>query len=514
MLLVLAALGCEEDPPPSETAVEVTPVSPRLARLSVRQYRNTIRDLLGDEVALPSTLEPDVKAEGLVAVGATVASVSARGVELYEEGARAIAEQVMGDPALRAGVVTCAPSPACTEAFVVSFGRRVWRRPLVAEEVEALGGIAAEAEAAGEDGLAWALTALLQSPNFLFRAEIGAGGRYGGYEMASRLSYFLWNTTPDDALLDAAEAGVLDTPEGIAAQARRLVEHRRARAGWRNFVSEWLDLYALDELRKDPNVYKHFNTELGGMAREETLRVAEWLVFDAVGDFRDLLTTRTTFVNRRLAAIYNVPSPVEEGYGRIELPAGGERAGLLGQVGVLARYAHPVATSSTLRGKFVQEVLLCRHLPLPPSDLNVAIPEVSEDAPTLRDRLAVHREVKACASCHDLMDPIGLSLERFDGIGRYRVEENGARIDAHGQLDGVPYDDALGLARTIREHEAFGPCVVRRVYSYATGHAPEDGELETLRFLSERFAESGYDAKALLFEVATSEAFRSVAAVR
>lgn len=519
MLCVL--LACEEGPPPVAGTVALEPAEPRLSRLTVRQYRNTVRDLLGDGLALPPTLEPDVRVEGFAAIGASVATVSGRGVELYEEAAQSLAEQVMDDPALRDAVVTCTPEGPvdadCAEAFVVGFGRRAWRRPLEPVEVEALVSIAGQgADALGDfhAGLAYALSALLQSPNFLFRSELGQGGTYTGHEMASRLSYFLWNSTPDDALLDAAASGRLDTPAGIAAQVRRLIESDRARAGFRNFVSEWLDLYTLDELRKDPNVYKHFSTQLGGMAREETLRVAEHLVFDEGADFRDLLTTRTTFVNRRLAAIYNVPSPVVEGYGRVELPRGGPRAGLLGQVSILARYAHPVATSSTLRGKFVREVLLCQQMPLPPADLNVAIPEATERAPTLRDRLAVHREVEVCATCHDLMDPIGLSLERFDGIGRFRVEENDATIDPSGELDGRTYDDALGLSGAVAASPLFAPCVVRRLYSYASGHAPERGEAETLAFLEARFEESGYQIEALLFDIATSDAFRAAGAVQ
>lgn len=531
LLIVLLALpACEEGPPPDPVragagaAPQIVPAAPRLSRLTRARYLNSLRDLLGDDLALPSALEPDVEADGLLAIGAGTAAVSPRGIELYEDAAFHVAEQVMGDPARRKRVVPCTPAgtadAACARAFVEQLGRRAWRRPLVAEEVEPLVEVATAAARTLDDfhgGLAYALAALLQSPSFLYRVEVGAPGpdgvrRHTGYEMASRLSYFLWNTTPDDLLLAAAESGALDTPAGVAAQARRLIDDPRARQGVRNLFAEYLDLRALDELRKDPNVYKHFSADLGGLAREETLRVIEHLVFEADADYRELLTTRQTFLDRRLAAIYNVPAAGPEGFGAVELPADGPRVGLLGHVSVLARFAHPVSTSPTLRGRFIRDVLLCQPLPPPPANLNTALPEPDARARTLRERLDAHRTDPFCANCHAAMDPPGLGLEQFDGVGRFRLLDNDEPIDPSGELDGVPFADARELAEVVAAHERLVPCLVDRVFGYATGREPSRQDAAVLADLERQFAEEGHRVKALLYAVATSEAFRRVGA--
>ncbi len=525
-LVALALVGLTacakkaDDPPLDLTALpDGNPAEAHLTRLTAAQYRNTVRDVLGEGLALPPQLEPDLPSAGLVAIGASESTISGWGVEQYENGAFSLAAQVMDDAARRDALVPCSPAgvtdDACAEAFVEAVGLRLWRRPLTSEESAALVAIANDAASTlGDfyDGLEFALAGLLQSPNFLFRAELGEGGRYDDFEMASRLAFFLWNTAPDEALLAAAAAGELTTEEGLAAQARRMIDDDRARDGVRQFFTDMFELYELDALAKDPKLFVHFSTDVGGYAREETLRLIEYLVFDKDADYRDLLVTNETFVNRHLAAIYSVPAGAREGFARVKLPESSGRRGLLGHLSFLGLQSHPAASSAVLRGLFVRRVLLCQEIPPPPVDVNTALPEPSDSARTLRERNKIHLENPSCAQCHNFMDPIGLGFENFDGLGRWREKDNGAVIDASGTLDGVTFTNPRELAQAVRDHDNVGICLTRTLYRYATSHVEQADEGQLIVALSERFAQQGYRVKALLFDIVTSPGFAKVEA--
>ena len=196
-----------------------------------------------------------------------------------------------------------------------------------------------------------------------------------------------------------------------------------------------------------------------------------------------------------------------DGFGWTTLPSDGQRQGLLGQVSILALYSHATSTSVTLRGIFVREVMLCQDIPAPPSDVDTSIPEVSEDALTMRERVAAHLEDPACASCHQFTDPIGLGLENFDAIGRWRTQENGATIDPAGDLDGDAFTDVVSMADALADHPALGPCLSQTLLRYSTG-SPLSEELEELaQWHGEGFAESGYRVLPHMREIALSPAF-------
>ena len=364
-------------------------------------------------------------------------------------------------------------------------------------------------------GLAFGIAALLESPHFLYRPAVGepdptqAGRRrYTSVEMASRLSFFLWNSTPDDALLDAAEKGSLTDPAALTKEVTRMLASPRAHAGLRNFVTEYLRLDKLDQLSKDPTIFTHFNPDVGPAAREETLRDFEHLVFDLDGDYRDLFTSRRTFVNPKLASLYEVLAPKADGFAEVELPADIPRRGLLGQVSFLSLYAHPTSSSATLRGKLIRTVLLCGTVPPPPVNVNTALPEPSATALTLREREKVHLSDPFCAGCHVQMDPIGLGLENFDGLGGYRRKDHGAPIDPSGDLDGAAFANAVELADRVRNHPALGRCFVRRMYEYATAFVEQPAETPVLTALADDFAASGYRIKSLMLTISTSPGFR------
>jgi hypothetical protein len=247
---------------------------------------------------------------------------------------------------------------------------------------------------------------------------------------------------------------------------------------------------------------------LGTSAREETLLGFETLAFDDDGDLRDLVTTRRTFVNRELATLYDIPAPARDGFGEYTFGEESLRVGLLGQASFLALNAHPVSTSPTLRGKFLQEVLLCRVLPGPPADVDTSIPPPTEVAPTLRDRVLQHLEDPSCASCHQMMDPMGLGLENFDGIGRFRTHDEGAEIDASGDLDGVEFVDPVGLAQAIHDHERFAPCLVKTLVRYSNGHTEGFGELDGLDWLAGEFTFRKHRLGPLVEDLTLSPIFR------
>jgi hypothetical protein len=527
------SLGCagepEGAPPPAPFSVEEPaprPPEATIQRLTTSAYRRTIADLFGPGVVLPS-IEPDVEQEGLLRIGAANAAISPRGVEQFEAAATAIAEQANADGALREGV--CEPvapdDAACAAAVLGPWGRRIWRRPLTSEELDVLVGLATgagETLADFDAGVTMALAALLQSPYFLYRIELGdpdapptaEGGRpYGNWELASRLSYTLWDTTPDDALLDAAARGDLTDEAGLAAQVDRMLADPRAREGFRAFISELLTLHKLDALVKDPSIFPAMRADVGPSAREETLAAVEALVFDRDDDIRTWLTTRETVIDPTLAMLYEVPAPSLDGAAPTTLPASGPRAGLLGQISVLAQHAHAVSSSATRRGVFVREVLLCQQVPPPPANANTSIPEPSEDARTLRERVAVHLEDPACASCHQVTDPIGLGLEQFDGLGGYRTTENGATIDPSGDLDGVAFADGRALGEALASHPEFTACLAETLLAYAQGHRPDVDERATMDWMNQAFEADGYSLRALWRRIVMSKAFREAGPV-
>jgi len=520
--------SCAEDSPKRVSddvrePLDIELPAPVLRRLNQAQYGRAVHDLLGEDVVLPTSLEPDERIDGLRAIGSAVTTISPRGVEQYEQAAFDLAAQALDTKGERKRFLPCLqdndfPDP-CIEGFFRDFGPRVWRRPLTDLEVDRMTGISIRAGGLLGDayeGLEFGLAAMLQSPNFLFRVELGepdpdAPGeyRFTDYEMATRLSFLLWDTIPDAELLQAASRGDLTDAEGLEEQVDRMLSDDRVEDGLRAYFTDMFSLYSLDELNKDPTVFTHMSPEVGPAAREETLLGILHLVQDQDGDFRDLLTTRTTFLDRRLSSIYGVPAPIWDGFGMTEWPKDHGRRGFLGQVSFLAGHSHAVASSPTLRGKFIREVLLCHMIPAPPADVDTSIPEPVEGRVTMRDRVAKHLEDDYCAGCHSITDPIGLGLENFDGLGHWRDREYGTTIDPSGELDGAPFDDAWDLAARMREHPDLPECLTKTVLSYASGRTLSDGEWDAVRYHAEGLEAEGHSFLALLRDVALSPAFRN-----
>jgi hypothetical protein len=490
--------------------------------LTTVQYQNSLRELFGDAITIPSNLEPDAALSGLKAIGAATLALSARATELFESAARDVANQIFSDATKRQTLLGCDPSQqSCLETFVADFGRRAWRRPLAADEVTKYVSLAQSGQTASGDpwqGPSLVVSALLQSPNFLYRVEIGTVDAaqptrrwLDSYEVASRLSYLLWGSTPDTTLLDVAQGGTLTDPAAIATQAQRLLGDARAQTAIETFFSEYLGLAGLQAAQKLPEAFPAFTPSLRTAMEQETLLTLRTLAFDENADFRSLLTSHTTFVNAELAELYGMPGANGETMSRTTLAADSPRVGLLGHASLLTLHSHASTSSPTLRGKFVREILLCQSIPAPPPNVDTTLPDTA-GAVTMREKLAIHAE-GSCAACHTLMDPIGLALENFDGIGTYRETDNGAAIDASGTLDGVAFNDAAGLAQALSQHARFPECVARTLYRYSMGHVEELGEEPAITSLVTSFSGSGYKLKDLMLATAQLPGFRYVGAL-
>jgi Protein of unknown function (DUF1592)/Protein of unknown function (DUF1588)/Protein of unknown function (DUF1595)/Protein of unknown function (DUF1587)/Protein of unknown function (DUF1585) len=525
-VVALAAASCNGDAnkPTTHVPVALPEVAAQTGtqRLSLAQYANVVHDVFGDDIAVPTALEPDTSLDGFVSIGSSKSAVSPRGVSQYEDAAFKIAAQVLGDEAHRAAIMPCTPSATfdvpCARKFLVGVGRRLYRRPLTPDEFVNMTTIATQAAATLGDfykGLEFGVAALLQAPSFLYRPSFGEPDparpgkrRYTDYEMATRLAFFLWNSAPDDELLDAAFHGMLTRDTSLASEIERMLDSPKARRGLRSFITEYFRLDELPAVSKDPKIFTAFSPDLGAAAREETLRDVEYLAFDIDGDYRDLFTNRWTFVNPKLASMYEVPAPVADGFGLVILPDGEPRRGLLGQASILALYAHPTSSSATLRGKFVRSTLLCGIIPPPPVNVNTALPEPTPGAATLREREKTHLSDPFCASCHVQMDPIGLGLENFDGIGRFRKKDHGEPIDASGDFDGTHFTGPSDLAAAVHDHPALPSCFVKKMYEYATSFVETPAEHDLLVALTTEFKASGHKIKSLMATIAMSPGFR------
>jgi hypothetical protein len=494
-----------------------------MRRLTNQQYANSIADVFGPEVQLDSLLEPDESTEAFLSIGAFKVGTSELGVEQYQDAAYEIALQVFGNRASYPLLDNCRPTDAadpCISEFIGYYGLRLWRRPLTDEELQrhvALVSAEGTTEEALDLGLQYALAALLQSLNFVYVVQVGepdsgsAFLRYTDWEMASRLSYGLWDSVPDDALLEAAERGELVTHDGVREQAERMLLEPRARGLATRFFAENFGVLSLSESDKNPEVYPLWTAELVDALKKEFEWFLEDLVVERDGDIREIFDAKTTFVDPVLAEFYGLPAPETNG-DQAELDD--TRWGLLTSGAVIAANSPSDRTSPTHRGKFVLEQLLCSSVPPPPPNVSDELPTDEEDTEpeTLREILERHRNDPTCSGCHSLMDPLGFTFENYSGIGEYRTEDNGLPVDAAGEFEGTQLDSVADLAAYLRQDERTGPCIARQLFRFAVGHEIADGEQVAIDDLSARYAEDGHSFQGLVIELVSSEGFRLLAA--
>jgi Protein of unknown function (DUF1592)/Protein of unknown function (DUF1588)/Protein of unknown function (DUF1595)/Protein of unknown function (DUF1587)/Protein of unknown function (DUF1585) len=523
----IAAFGAEKAAPMQPVGGPAV-----MRRITQEQYRNIIRDVFGPNISLGGRFEPDVRAYGLIAIGAGTSSVTASGAEQYDKIARSIGDQVV-EPAHRDEAIPCKPKQeakrddSCAEKFLSKVGTLLYRRPLTKDELKSYVQAAGEATGKVNDfykGLSLSLAGILVSPQFLYVQEFSepdpaAKGslRLNAYSKAQRLSLFLWNTSPDPTLLAAAKSGEIHTAKGLNKQLDRMLASPRMEHGVRAFFTDMLDFETFETLAKDSTIYPKFTSASASQAEEQTLRTIVDLLWRDNGDFRDLFTTRKTELTPLLASLYGVPIQVKDGlldaWAPYEFGPDSGQSGILTQVSFVALHSHPGRSSPTLRGRALREILLCQKVPDPPGNVNFNLVQDTSNPnyKTVRQRLAAHSTEAMCKGCHKITDPIGFALENFDTIGGHRVDENGAPIDASGELDGATFKDAVGLGKAMHDNAAAQSCAVKRSYEYGVGRENTKAEGEWLNQVAlKEFAASGYKWPALMRILAGSDTFYRV----
>jgi hypothetical protein len=523
VLAALALAGCSGTPEPP-----VPGSPPHLRLITTQQYRNSLAYIFGPSINLDVKFPPLQRTSGLLANGAARAGITASQLEQFQHAAANVAAQVV-DTDHRDYLIPCKPAAdekadqACATQFLKRTGRLLNRRALT--EVE-LNGYVNQADAAADKlkdfyaGLAVSLEGMLISPDVLFVVEKGEPDpdhsgqqRLDAYSLASRLSFFMWDAGPDDETLKAAESGDLYTKKGRARVVDMMLASPRLQSGVRAFFDDMFAFDDFDTLSKDPTVYPFFTGVTVADAREQTLRTVVDHLITKKGDYRDLYTTRSTFISPSLAALYEMPAP--PGWTPYEFPPDSPRAGVLTQISFLAVHSHPGRSSPTRRGKALRELLLCQTVPPPPPNVDFSALE-NPDAhyKTQRERVAVHLKNPVCAGCHKITDPMGLALESFDGAGRYRATEGGAPIDTSGNLDGKKFADVIGLSQALHDNPGLPTCFVNRVYSYGSGSPAGTADRPLLQYLNTRFAEEGYRMPDLMRTIAVGDSFSRVAPVK
>jgi hypothetical protein len=504
-------------PPPNPQSCSLP--SPRIWALTPEQYVRSVKSVL------PSAALTVEELTGVNAVEVGFSNEASR-LALTEpylgemlELAHRLANDIAADPAkLAPCLAQAAPAASCVRDFAQTIATRAYRRAVTAAEVDALVMQHARTLAMGDAraALRQVLMVVLTSPSMLFRTELGPeGGARGAitmtpYEKASALSFFLTDAPPDAELLAAARSGVLDAKE-IEAHTRRLLAKPESAQGITRFAGELYGTHAVLDANKDPMVYPDWTDPLeADLAAEADAFVAQ-VMWVEDGRLATLLTAPFSMLNARLAGFYGVSETAPAtGLRKVAFKAG-QRAGLFTLGALQATLAKDNDTDAVARGRFLREVLLCQTLPDPPQNLNV-VPPPPDGQRTMRERLARHSADPTCATCHRLMDPLGLGFEIYDGIGRYRTTDLGKPIDATGTLtgaapDGASFANGVELLKLLGDSPDVAACFVRTAFRYSHGREPAAGDACALDRLSRRFTATGGRILDLAVAITTDDSF-------
>jgi len=499
----------------SGTVIAVPPgavVGPTmLRRLTNIEYKNTVQSLLNLPTNPTEPLQTDALTRGFDNFAATLTVPPALAKQYWDLSAQEAANAFV--------VPACAASemePQCASAFVGTFGKRAFRRPLSPHEQKAYEALYADqrtrADYAG--GIRQVVQTMLQSPYLLYRFELGTAGSDRAltpHEVATQLSYLATATTPDDALLTAADANALLTPAQIEQQARRLLSQPASKPNLQRFVLSFADTLNLDNLAKDATEYPLFTSDLRTQMQAETARFIDTILWEGDGSFSSLLSAPFSFINGKLASFYGVTDP-GQGDTLIKTSLNPlERQGLLTQASVLAAHSKPGESGPVMRGKFVRVGLLCQNLPAPPPN----VPKVQPPQPglTTRERFAQHSADPACAGCHTLIDPLGFGLENYDGIGQFRSTESGKPVDASGSVSGTvdidgPFTGGVELSTKLAASLEAKQCMTEKAYSWAFGRAVLDAERPVVSAIATPLVATGLDLREVMVAIAKADNFR------
>ena len=528
LLGVTACVG-DVDPGPARggsTACSAGPTEAPVRRLTTREYMNTVRDLFGG-LAVPTQSFPPPQPVGFFENNAVSLPSTAILVEREVDAADAIATLAVAE---RSRWLSCASSDAaCAETAVRELLPRAYRRPLTAdEEARALTFLRASlAEVNFELTLHDLVQAALLSPQFLYHAELATADELSpppsdeprsslvaldDYELASRLSYLIWQSMPDETLFEAARAGLLSAEGGeLSAQAERLLADPRARETVADFHRQWLNLDALGRVALDPTAFPELDADLRDSYRQSLEAYLSWAFWEEQSIDR-MLDADRVFVDHRLASLLDLPA-TGSGFTPVSLP---DRRGLLTQPGLLASTSHGSGHSPILRGVTVLRRVLCYDIPPPPPSIPGLENVPAGAARTTREHIEnTHSGNPACASCHTRIDGAGFSFEHYDALGRYRTTENGLPVDATGNVpvgdvEGTDVANALELADVVAGSSELRWCYANQWYRFAFGRVPErSADTCEVSELANALDDAGSDPRALVLAIVESATFRS-----
>ena len=494
------------------------PAGPRpLTRRSRREYNNTVRDLLGDTTSPADDFPDDRDRAFLFRRSGLVATQDA---DLLRTTAEALATTAIKKPS---SVLPCDASSgedACAAKFISDFGKRAYRRPLSDVESARLTALYQNARSVQNmtfnDAIETLLEAILQSPAFLYHWEspyeapkLGGGVvQLGPYDVASRLSYFIWGSMPDQALFDAAASGKLVSDADIAGQAQRMLADAKARDAATAFFREWLEIDQLAPLPKDAKTYPDYNDALKAALVGGTEAFTQSVLFDGGGKLETLLSADYTFSNQTLAKVYG-NGATGMTFSKTMLDPS-QRLGLLMEPSFLSLAGSPDGSNPVKRGKAVYTKLLCGVLPPPPPTVPPAKPATAGG--TTRQRFTEHDQNECAKGCHMLMDPIGYAFEHYDGIGRYRTMDNGQPVDSTGTLniDGVDksFADSVELTKILSTSDTVRSCFAKQWFRFAVGRNETDADAASLAGIATAFATNQFDMRDLAPAIAASRSFR------
>lgn len=505
-----------------EAALHPNPGRPLVHRLNRTEYGNAVRDLLAVKVNVNSLLPPDDSGYGFDNI-ADLLSVSPAYLERYLSAARRVSEAALRSADSRRQLFACVPATpggeeSCSKTIIARVARRAYRRPVAKMDLKPLLAFYAAGRRRGrfDDGIEAALRAVLVSPEFLLRMEhdpaTGASGavhRVADWELASRLSFFLWSSIPDDELLECAEHGELSDSAVLERQVRRMLEDPRSDALVRNFAGQWLLLRNLASVQPDTRLFPEFDSALRGALQRET----ELFVADIIHEDRsvlDLLTANFTFLNERLARHYGIAGVQGDEFRRVEL-RDDRRGGLLGQGSILTLTSFPNRTSVVLRGKWILENILGDPPPPPPPDVP-SLPQLATDRKpvSLRQQMEHHRAQPACAVCHARMDPLGFALENYDAVGKWRANDAGAPVDAAARLpDGAAFVGPAGLKSALLDRrQDFIATFTAKLMTYALGRGLEWYDQPSVRAIDRDAANDQFRFSSIVLGIVKSSPFQ------
>lgn len=491
-----------------------------LRRLTNAEYLASVNTLLGVDAAAEVALFPaDLRRTGFDN-GYDLQTVSITHADRYHSAAKNLTTAVFAQPARRDAVLGCdvvSGGDACLRTFIGSFGRRAFRRTLTSSEVDDYLAVA-KSEPQPHEGAALVVRAMLESPLFLWRVEVGEAvdgdetrRKLTGLELATRLAFFLWSAPPDEALLTAAEGGALDTVEGVEAQARAMLMDPRARASFERFTDQWFRVDSLEGLTRTASLFPGYDAALRTSMRRELHSLFSTSLWTPRQRMLGVYSTRSGFLDDKLATLYGVTNPQPGQVSEHDWGDDPERGGLFTTAGLLTITTRNDFTSPIQRGLFVREAALCDHFSPPPG----GVPPISlMPGETPEQAESRHTSDPNCTGCHLLIDPVGAGLERYDALGQLRTAyPNGKPVLREGKIVGLPVEEYQGgveLGERLASSKKAEQCAVRHTFRWALARNEELGGLDacTLEQLTTRFATNDQSFTELVIGIVTHDTFR------